>query len=175
MLLKTKEFKIPVCNIFKPKHYLDKLCYETDLQELKDKQNLRRQLNFGLTLVIDQNEERQFGSQLESPLTNKIYKNYDTFSIYVNTISMYIFSLGFDESELVTLDPVEIFEEGQYNLNNLKEISVTQSFMKLNSIIRNCQNNEKYDKCRSIKIENIRQECGCLPFSLRFSEEVKSK
>ena len=57
-------FDMKVCNIFKPKLYLDQLCYETDLQELKDNHSviLRNQLKLGLTLVLDYNEERQINS-----------------------------------------------------------------------------------------------------------------
>ena len=33
---KIEEYEFPVCNIFKPRNYLDQLCYEADLQELKD-------------------------------------------------------------------------------------------------------------------------------------------
>ena len=34
--VKMNGLDIPVCNIFKPKNHFDQLCYETDLQELKD-------------------------------------------------------------------------------------------------------------------------------------------
>ena len=65
------------------------------------------------------------------------------------------------------LDPVEIFEEGQYNLNNLKEITVKDSFMGLDRETKNCQDVEAYDKCKTKSyVENLRRECGCLPFAL---------
>ena len=65
------------------------------------------------------------------------------------------------------LDPVEIFEEGQYNLNNLKEITVTDSFMGLDRETRNCQDVEAYDDCKTKSyVEN---------FALRLSEKVKFK
>ena len=69
---------------------------------------------------------------------------------------------------------MKINEEGQYNLNNLKEISVTDSFMGLDRATRNCQETESYDDCKTwIHVENLRHECGCLPLSLRLSEKVK--
>ena len=56
-------FNLPVCNIFKPIHFIDKICYETSLQNLKDNENdimkLMKQLELGLILVLDYNEERQ--------------------------------------------------------------------------------------------------------------------
>ena len=45
-------FEIPVCNIFRPRNYLDQLCYETNLQDLKDTQKIGKQLEIGLTLVV---------------------------------------------------------------------------------------------------------------------------
>ena len=69
---------------------------------------------------------------------------------------------------------MEIFEEGQYNLNNLKEIFVTDSFMELDINSRKCQDAESYDDCKTwFYIKNLRQECGCLPLNLRLSEKVK--
>ena len=72
------------------------------------------------------------------------------------------------------LDPLELFGEGQYNLNNIKEISVTDSFMGLDGDTIQCQNVETYDDCKTrLHVRQLRQECGCLPLSLRLSEEVK--
>ena len=72
------------------------------------------------------------------------------------------------------LDPVGLFGEGAFNINNIKEISVTDSFMGLDRDTRNCQNIETYDDCKTrLHIEHLRQECRCLPLSLRLSEKVK--
>ena len=66
----------------------------------------------------------------------------------------------------IFLDPVRLLGEGQYNLNNLKEIVVTESFMGLNKDARNCQSNETFDDCKTnLYIKNLREQCGCLPFS----------
>ena len=71
------------------------------------------------------------------------------------------------------LDPVSLFGEGQYNLNNIKEIAVTSSFMGLDKDNRKCQNIETYDDCKTrLYIEHLRQECKCLPLSLRLSGKV---
>ena len=93
--LKNNEFAIPVCNIFKPKLQYDQLCYETDLQELKDSnnENLMIQLEMGLTLAIDYNEERQLLNIKErnTSALNEYYinENHDNpFSVYLNTISI---------------------------------------------------------------------------------------
>ena len=79
----TEEFPIPVCDIFKPKHYFDQLCYETNLQELRDSSKLRNQLKFGLTLALDYNEERQIDIKIISKKKN----DGSSFSMFVDTIS----------------------------------------------------------------------------------------
>ena len=74
------------------------------------------------------------------------------------------------------LDPVGLFGEGQYNLLSLKEISVTDSFRGLDKKTRHCQNVETYDDCKTrLYIEHLRQECECLPLSLRLSDKAKLK
>ena len=74
-----------MCNIFKPKHYFDQLCYEINLQELKDSTKIGNQLKMGLTLALDFNKERQ--------LDNSNSKNKDddvnSFSMFVDTISIH--------------------------------------------------------------------------------------
>ena len=72
------------------------------------------------------------------------------------------------------LDPVRLFGEGQYNLHSMKEVSVTESFLGLNQDSRQCQNIETLDTCNTRNyFKNLRQECGCLPLSIKMSEEVR--
>ena len=67
-----------------------------------------------------------------------------------------------------------LFGEGQYNLHSMAETSVTDSFLELDENTRNCQNIETYDDCNTrINLKNMVEKCGCLPLSLRMSEEVK--
>ena len=69
---------------------------------------------------------------------------------------------------------MELYGEGQYNLLSLKEIVVTDSFMGLDRDSQNCQNIETVDGCKTrLHIENFRQQCGCLPLSLKLSEKGK--
>ena len=71
------------------------------------------------------------------------------------------------------LDPMGLYGEGQYNLHSMKEIKVTDSFMGLDEDARSCQNIETYDNCNTrLHLKNLRQECGCVPLSLKLSEEV---
>ena len=83
---RIQEFEIPVCNIFRPRNYLDQLCYETNLQHLIDSQKIGKQLEVGLTLVLDYNEERQNYNINEKKILNKLYLNNDDVSIHMDTI-----------------------------------------------------------------------------------------
>ena len=83
-------FEIPVCNIFKPRNYWDQLCYETNLQDLKDSEKIGKQLEMGLTLVLDYNEERQYYNimeQNESQTMNALDTHENGVSIFLDTIS----------------------------------------------------------------------------------------
>ena len=88
---KINEFDIPVCNIFKPTNHLDQVCYETNLQELKDSLKIAKQLEVGLTLVLDYNEERQnyIITQKNKPHLTKAFYHKDDVSIHLDTISSF--------------------------------------------------------------------------------------
>ena len=88
-------FSIPVCNIFQAKVWNNQLCYEVDLQKLKDKHNLEDQLKKGLILLLDYNEELQLnGVTINDKVNRKKLKNSyffeeqdDSVNIHLNTIS----------------------------------------------------------------------------------------
>ena len=83
---RVNSFDIPVCNIFKLRMHNDQFCYETDLAELKssDDEILEEQLEMGLTLVLDYNEERQLGDNAK----NILHYHATSVSIHLDTISM---------------------------------------------------------------------------------------
>ena len=93
---KINEFEVPVCDIFKPRNYFDQICYETNLENLKvnNSQKIGKQLEMGLTLVLDYNEERQsynFIAKNESKEMKPPYhKDDSSVSVYLDTISRYI-------------------------------------------------------------------------------------
>ena len=66
---RIKGFDIPVCSSFQAKIKDDQLCYELDLQKLKNITNIEYQLQSGLFLALDYNEDRQL------ILKNQIMKN----------------------------------------------------------------------------------------------------
>ena len=87
-----KGLAIPACNIFKPKNLYDQLCYETDLQELKDSniEIFKKQLEMGLTFILDYNEERQTDFQhstVKKTSAKKLRSDNDkSVSLFLNTI-----------------------------------------------------------------------------------------
>ena len=74
---------------------------------------------------------------------------------------------------VLSLDPVRLIGEFQFNLQSLKEIKVSDSFLGLNVDSRKCQNIETNNDCKTkVYIPNMTQVCGCLPLSHIMSEEV---
>ena len=59
MGIKIEGFDIPVCNSFKKKVFIDALCYEIELEKFKNGSNIKEQLQAGLVLVLDFNEDHQ--------------------------------------------------------------------------------------------------------------------
>ena len=87
-------FDVPVCNCFESVIHNDQLCYQVDLEKFKEPDNIQKQLQYGLVLVLDENEDRQF-------ITNKNDLNdrqkdvfssdqEDDFQIHLDTLSKYI-------------------------------------------------------------------------------------
>ena len=56
----VEEFNVPVCNSFQAKILNDQLCYEVDLNNFSNKDNIERQLESGFLFIMDYNEDRQF-------------------------------------------------------------------------------------------------------------------
>ena len=81
MGVKIDQFKIPVCNSFKPKIWNKQLCYEIDLNDFSpSKDNMRKQLEYGLAFLIDYNEDRESMSKkamtlMTTFLINKVNEN----------------------------------------------------------------------------------------------------
>ena len=110
--VRVNQSDVPVCNIFKPTIYFDQLCYETDLQELKSR-NIKRledQLEIGLTLILDYNEERQinYNDISKDVKKNSLYHHDESFSIYLDTISIEFSLKGF-YSDMVSFRSCEAF------------------------------------------------------------------
>ena len=59
-------------------------------------------------------------------------------------------------------------------MNTLKEIKVTENFLSLKKDVRDCQNDESYDDCKTKEyMDALLKACHCLPFNIRNSNNVK--
>ena len=71
---------------------------------------------------------------------------------------------------------MEFIGEGEYNLNVLKEIYVTDSYLGLDENVRGCQNVEPLHNCTTrLYLDTLLKDCGCLPFNIRLSDYKVSK
>ena len=72
-------------------------------------------------------------------------------------------------------EPLELSGEGKYNLNAIKEIKVTDSFLGLDMADKECQNEEPIQNCTTRQyIDTVLDHCGCFPLKLTTAEHVKS-
>ena len=65
------------------------------------------------------------------------------------------------------LDPVTLSGIGEFDLNIIKQVDVTNSFMGLPLEKRKCQNEENFVDCTTRQhLDNVLANCGCLPMSI---------
>ena len=71
-------------------------------------------------------------------------------------------------------ESVKLSGEGKYNLNAIKEIKVTDSFLGLDMEDKGCQNEEPIENCTTRNyIETLLHQCSCLPLKLTEAQNVK--
>ena len=67
----------------------------------------------------------------------------------------------------VIIEPVILIGDGEYNINALTEIKVTESFLGLDKNVRDCQNEESLYDCSNRKyVDTMLDQCGCLPLNM---------
>ena len=72
------------------------------------------------------------------------------------------------------LEPFPLLKDGEYNLNVLKDISVTSEFLGMNQDDKACQNQEPQLNCTTrFYKDSLLEKCKCLPFNIRLSDEVR--
>ena len=65
--------------------------------------------------------------------------------------------------------------DGEYNLDNLKEIKGADSYLGLDLDVRGCQNDEPFYNCTTEHhLAKLLRKCGCLPLNIRISSKVLS-
>ena len=69
--------------------------------------------------------------------------------------------------------PLELHGEGNYALNVVKEIKITDDFLSLDVKTKKCQNKESVRDCSTRKyLKKLEENCNCVPYKLRnFTKE----
>ena len=66
------------------------------------------------------------------------------------------------------IEPIALLGEGEYNINDLKEIKVTDSFLGLDKSIMACQTGESLHNCTTKHYQKtIFDQCGCMPLNMQ--------
>ena len=94
----SEQFELPVCNSFKSIIRNGQLCYQIDLEDFKDINNMEKQLKEGFVLIVDYNEERQLAEFLSIENTveegfHLLSDNQNLVQIHLETISKYLYIL----------------------------------------------------------------------------------
>ena len=70
-------------------------------------------------------------------------------------------------------EPIKLIGEGKYNLNAVKEIQVTESYLGMDEDIRGCQNQLSMENCTTKQyLETLQTQCGCIPFNIKILKKV---
>ena len=62
---KVENFKLPVCSKFKPKYLFGHLCYQLDVNDVKNQVKVTNGVHGGITFALDYNEDRRIGDRNE--------------------------------------------------------------------------------------------------------------
>ena len=71
-------------------------------------------------------------------------------------------------------EAVKLVGEGKYNINSVKEISVTESCLEMGRNVTGCQNDEDYEDCTTRQyMHAFLKHCECVPFSMKTKKNVQ--
>ena len=71
-------------------------------------------------------------------------------------------------------EAVKLVGEGKYNINSVKEISVTESCLEMGRNVTGCQNDEAYEDCTTRQyMHAFLKHCECVPFSMKTKKNVQ--
>ena len=71
------------------------------------------------------------------------------------------------------IEPIKLVGEGEYNINDIREIKATESYLGMDQDIRECQNIEPFYNCTTRHyMDDLLRECKCLPLNIRISNQV---
>ena len=160
----------PVCNKFKGTIKDKQACYSLDLKEIlsevrgKTKQGKGNGLFFGINMEMSANTE---SSDSERELNNNAHIDTRRSTINENGGAIHI----------STLERFSDSRPGMYVMTVLKRMTGTESFLSMSDGVKQCEI-ETQDDCESRNyIENVQNQCHCLPWSLGngFLPQVRQK
>ena len=68
---------------------------------------------------------------------------------------------------ITVAEQVKLIGEGEYNLNALTSIEVTDSYLGLDEKVKKCQKEEPLQNCTTRRCrDTLLGQCGCLPFHM---------
>lgn len=153
-------FSFPVCDSFRPTLLRGKACYKL---EVNPNMQTKVGIEGGLTLMVDQSKEKSVAPSSSNKNTKEerttirlIEPNADdSAEIYLPTIASHTSS-----------------RPGNFRVDSLKVMTVTESFTKLPLDIKNCVE-QKVEDCENDRLMKASlSQCGCLPWSLKDLVEV---
>ena len=156
-------FQFPVCTKFKPKNLFGDLCYELDVNDVKDKIKVTNGVLGGITFAMDYNEDRRIAdrSEQEGSLKQdqKGLGDYETIADNRFKARIYI----------KFIEPYSGSGTGWFMLNSVKEIVGTAPYSAFAPSSGICQTEESVSDCFArdypLQLESV---CNCS------SERVKS-
>ena len=81
------------------------------------------------------------------------------------TFTNYNYSVAY--FHLTYTEPLYLHGEGEYNLNVVKEVTVTESYLGLDKSVTECQMVEDFQECGTQHyITTLMRKCNCLPFAV---------
>ena len=90
--------------------------------------------------------------------------------IFIGSIREFIYtSIHFSSNSLLFFSvPVKLYGGGNIKLNAIKQVKVTDDYLKFDSQTRGCQNEKTYEDCvTDLYLGLLRENCKCLPFHLQ--------
>ena len=133
-VLENTEF--PLCSAFLPTVLEGQLCYKVSLHEKSQQGNKN-----GLTLLIDNNEDRSLQIQTDS----------------ASAVGMISPKVVID-----TISPYTGYGGGIYSMHVVKRMVSKEDFLGMPSQVRNCEI-EHFQDCRA---RMLLEECGCVPLEV---------
>ena len=64
--------------------------------------------------------------------------------------------------------PEKFYGGGNIRIKGVKQVQVTNDYLRLDMKTRGCQNDNTYEVCvTDLYLDSLREKCNCLPFNLK--------